>query len=115
MPTLTRRRSPDAREEAWRIFYGDVRVGTIAKRVGSRTISRDGVGAVASRRVEGRTQIYTASMGFAHSARNAELAREIHRRDVAILVPRLGGGKCREGTSAAQDLQCLPIEYAVAG
>ena len=34
MPELTRRRSPDAREECWQIFYGDVRVGTIAKRVG---------------------------------------------------------------------------------
>jgi hypothetical protein len=34
MPTLTRRRSPDAREECWQIFYGDIRVGTIAKRVG---------------------------------------------------------------------------------
>jgi hypothetical protein len=34
MPALTRHRSPDAREEAWRIFYGDVRVGTIAKHVG---------------------------------------------------------------------------------
>ena len=34
MSTLTRRRSPDAREECWQIFYGDVRVGTIGKRVG---------------------------------------------------------------------------------
>jgi hypothetical protein len=34
MPELTRRRSPDAGEECWQIFYGDVRVGTIAKRVG---------------------------------------------------------------------------------
>jgi hypothetical protein len=31
MTTLTRRRSPDAREECWHIFYGDIRVGTIAK------------------------------------------------------------------------------------
>jgi len=31
---LTRRLSRDAREECWQIFYGDVRVGTIAKRVG---------------------------------------------------------------------------------
>jgi hypothetical protein len=29
-----RRRSPDATEECWQVFYGDVRVGTIAKRVG---------------------------------------------------------------------------------
>src|ERR1700712_5382586 len=34
MPELNRRRSPDAREECWQIFYGDVRVGTISKRVG---------------------------------------------------------------------------------
>jgi hypothetical protein len=34
MPALTRRRSPDAREECWLIFYDDVRVGTIAKRLG---------------------------------------------------------------------------------
>ena len=34
MTTLTRRRSPDAREECWQICYGDVRVGTIAKRIG---------------------------------------------------------------------------------
>jgi hypothetical protein len=34
MPTLTRRRSPDAPEESWQVFYGDVRVGTIGKRVG---------------------------------------------------------------------------------
>ena len=35
MPTtLSRRRSPDAHEECWHIYYGDVQVGTIAKRVG---------------------------------------------------------------------------------
>jgi hypothetical protein len=34
MPQLTRRRSSDAREECWQIFYGDVRVGTISKRFG---------------------------------------------------------------------------------
>jgi hypothetical protein len=32
MPALTQ--SPDAREECWLIFYGDVRVGTISKRIG---------------------------------------------------------------------------------
>jgi hypothetical protein len=32
---LTRRRAPNAREECWHIHYGDVRVGTIAKRVGN--------------------------------------------------------------------------------
>jgi hypothetical protein len=35
MPTLTRRRDPDAREEAWLIFYGDVHVGTIGKGSGN--------------------------------------------------------------------------------
>jgi hypothetical protein len=34
MPTLTRSRSPDAREECWQIFYGDVGVGTIARLIG---------------------------------------------------------------------------------
>jgi hypothetical protein len=34
MPGLTRRHDPDARQETWLINYGDVRVGTIAERVG---------------------------------------------------------------------------------
>jgi hypothetical protein len=34
MPTLTRRRSPDHRDECWHVFYGDVHVGTIALRTG---------------------------------------------------------------------------------
>lgn len=34
MPELTRRLDPEAREECWHVYYGDVRVGTIAKRVG---------------------------------------------------------------------------------
>jgi hypothetical protein len=33
MPVLTRRRSADAREECWHIYYVDVRIGTIARRV----------------------------------------------------------------------------------
>jgi hypothetical protein len=33
MSALSRRRSPDARQECWQFFYGDVRVGAIAKRV----------------------------------------------------------------------------------
>src|ERR1700739_3743686 len=32
MPTLTRRRDPDASQETWLIHYGDVRIGTIAER-----------------------------------------------------------------------------------
>jgi hypothetical protein len=35
MPALTRRRSPDARQECWHVYYGDVHVGTIAIRSGS--------------------------------------------------------------------------------
>jgi hypothetical protein len=35
MPQLIRRRSTDAREECWHVYYGDVHVGTIAKRVGN--------------------------------------------------------------------------------
>jgi hypothetical protein len=34
MPELSRRRSLDALEECWHIYYGDVRVGTIAIRTG---------------------------------------------------------------------------------
>jgi hypothetical protein len=34
MPALTRRRSLDAREECWHVYYGDVHVGTIAIRAG---------------------------------------------------------------------------------
>ncbi|WP_143035725.1 hypothetical protein [Bradyrhizobium sp. Rc2d] len=36
MPTLTRRRDPDARQERWLIF-GDVHVGTIGLRSGNPT------------------------------------------------------------------------------
>jgi hypothetical protein len=32
VPALTRRRSIDASEECWHVYYGDVRVGTIAVR-----------------------------------------------------------------------------------
>jgi hypothetical protein len=37
MPELTRRRSFEAREESWHVFYGDVHAGTIAKRTGIST------------------------------------------------------------------------------
>src|SRR6266436_1231345 len=35
MPELTRRRSTDAPEECWHIYYGDVHAGTIAIRTGN--------------------------------------------------------------------------------
>jgi hypothetical protein len=35
MPELTRRRSTDAREECWHVYYGDVHAGTIAIRSGN--------------------------------------------------------------------------------
>jgi hypothetical protein len=35
MPILTRRRDPDVRQESWLVYYGDVRVGAIAKRTGN--------------------------------------------------------------------------------
>jgi hypothetical protein len=35
MPELTRRRSADAREECWHIYYGDIHAGTIAIRTGN--------------------------------------------------------------------------------
>ncbi len=34
MTTLTRRRNNDPHNEGWRIFYGDVQIGTISKRAG---------------------------------------------------------------------------------
>ena len=33
MPELTRRRSTDAPEECWHVYYGDVHAGTIAIRL----------------------------------------------------------------------------------
>jgi hypothetical protein len=35
MPELTRRRYPEAREECWHIYYGDVHAGTLAIRTGN--------------------------------------------------------------------------------
>ena len=35
MPALTRRRSPDAPQATWLVYYGDVRVGSIALRSGN--------------------------------------------------------------------------------
>ncbi len=34
MPELTRRRSPDAPDECWHVYFGDVHIGTIAIRIG---------------------------------------------------------------------------------
>jgi hypothetical protein len=34
MPTLTRRRYPE-RPDCWHVYYGDVHVGTIARRIGN--------------------------------------------------------------------------------
>jgi hypothetical protein len=34
MPALTRRCDPDARHESWRVYYGDIHVGTIGLRAG---------------------------------------------------------------------------------
>jgi hypothetical protein len=34
MPKLSRRRDPEAREECWHVYYGDVHAGTIAIRAG---------------------------------------------------------------------------------
>jgi hypothetical protein len=35
MPALIRRRDPDAHQETWLVYYGDVRVGSIAIRSGN--------------------------------------------------------------------------------
>jgi hypothetical protein len=34
MPHLTRRRYPERQEDCWHIYYGDVCIGTIARRTG---------------------------------------------------------------------------------
>ena len=34
MPALTRRHYPEAQDECWHVYYGDVQAGTIAKRIG---------------------------------------------------------------------------------
>ena len=33
-PALTRRRDPEAREECWHIYYGDIRAGSITRAIG---------------------------------------------------------------------------------
>jgi hypothetical protein len=35
MPELSRRRYPEARDECWHVYYGDVHVGTLAIRSGN--------------------------------------------------------------------------------
>lgn len=50
MLALTRRRSKDAREECWHIYFGDVRVGTIGFAPACRLMSISGDGAAASSR-----------------------------------------------------------------
>src|SRR6266851_1671071 len=35
MPALARRRSPDATDECWHVYFGDVHIGTIAMRTGA--------------------------------------------------------------------------------
>lgn len=35
MPTLTRRRQPDHRQECWLTYFGDIHAGTITERVGN--------------------------------------------------------------------------------
>ena len=44
MPELTRRRSLDAPDECWHVYFGDVRVGTIAIRTGMPPGEIRGVG-----------------------------------------------------------------------
>jgi hypothetical protein len=55
MPELTRRRSTDAREECWHVYYGDVQAGTIAIRSGNPMKIRGSGIAVSIRAVIGRT------------------------------------------------------------
>jgi hypothetical protein len=41
MPELTRRRYPE-REECWRVYYGDVHVGTIARTAATKLVPPGG-------------------------------------------------------------------------
>jgi hypothetical protein len=52
MPTLTRRRDPDASQETWLINYDDIRVGSISLRAGAPVDKDQGLkcGLVESRR-----------------------------------------------------------------
>ena len=52
MAALTRRGSPDAPDEFWHVYFGDVRVGTIAIRTGMAPLANiRGAGPVASIRL----------------------------------------------------------------
>ena|ERR1700694_3632207 len=53
MPAVTRRRCPDAREECWHIFYGNVRAGTIAIRKHVRRAGNPRPGAERLKRLSG--------------------------------------------------------------
>jgi hypothetical protein len=48
MVMLTRRRDPDAGQESWLVYYGDVHVGTIGVRSGIPMTRCRGAGAAAS-------------------------------------------------------------------
>jgi hypothetical protein len=48
MPALTRRRSPDHRDERWEIYYGDIHAGTISVRTGKPQPGGDPVSALAN-------------------------------------------------------------------
>jgi hypothetical protein len=47
MPALTHRRSTDAREECWHIYYGDIQAGTIASEAATPMMRTHGDGTAA--------------------------------------------------------------------
>jgi hypothetical protein len=64
MPELTRRRSPDAREECWHVYYGDVHAGTWL------LDSRDGTnGEKTGNIVSGQSSVATRANGRATPAK----------------------------------------------
>jgi hypothetical protein len=60
MPELSRRRSTDAREECWHIYYGDIHAGTIAIRTGNLMMRIRGSGIAVSIRDRSRASNRTA-------------------------------------------------------
>src|SRR6266550_6681351 len=83
MPALTRRRSPDAPDECWHVYYGDVRVGTIALRTGMPPGEDPGAGPAASMPAPIRE--------------NAPTAPRPRSTGPALISRRRGGCSCRTG------------------
>src|SRR5258708_9754581 len=85
MPDLTRRRSHDRKEECWHVYYGDVRVGTIAIRVGVAH-DEDAWGWIGGF-YPGRNRASILTEGLSPSIRRA-LISNVHGRCFCQIAPR---------------------------